>query len=123
MPEWLKEWWPVVLFAAPLVYGWILWSVGKGVASKEELAAEREARQTEDRRIEGQLKDSVQVVDRRLLKIETEVQHLPTKDDIASLRQELTKLNGAVAGSERELQSISRALTRVEDSLAKGHPA
>lgn len=121
MPDWLKEWWPVVVFAVPMVYGWILWAANKGLASKEDVRAEASARDLALRQLETDIGKQVEAIDRRTVKIEADLEHLPTSQDVAELRQEMARIAGSMEGSQRELLSIGRAVTRMEDRMMKGN--
>lgn len=123
MPDWLKEWWPALALVVPMVYGWLLWSAKKGLASQDDVRAEAAARADAIKKLEGDLGDKIGDIDRRTLRIESDLEHLPTAKDMADLRQEVARIAGSMEGSQRELTSISRALTRVEDRLIKGDSA
>ncbi len=123
MPEWLKEWWPALALAVPMVYGWLLWAAKKGLASQDDVRAEAAARAKDIKRLEDDVGGKIGEIDRRTLRIEADLEHLPTAKDMADLRQEVARIAGSMEGSQRELTSISRALTRVEDRLIKGDAA
>jgi hypothetical protein len=57
--------------------------------------------------------------ERRIQAIESELQHLPSKDDITNLRLQLTELNGRMGTFDAELASIARTTRRIEDHLLK----
>jgi septal ring factor EnvC (AmiA/AmiB activator) len=61
--------------------------------------------------------DRVNAVERRLDKVEIELKHLPDADDIADVNQQLARTVARMESLEREMQSINRALTRVENHL------
>lgn len=47
MPDWLKDWWPVLALGlsvfSPLLIGWIGWSLSRKFATREDIGAIREA--------------------------------------------------------------------------------
>lgn len=55
--------------------------------------------------------------DRRILSIETEMKHLPSKEDVSGLRLQLSDANGKLATLESELSSVTRTVRRIEDHL------
>ncbi|WP_238121973.1 MULTISPECIES: DUF2730 family protein [unclassified Xanthobacter] len=106
-----------------MVYGWLLWAAKKGLASQDDVRAEAAARAKDIKRLEDDVGGKIGEIDRRTLRIEADLEHLPTAKDMADLRQEVARIAGSMEGSQRELTSISRALTRVEDRLIKGDAA
>lgn len=115
MPEGLKEWWPLIVLLTPLVLGAIVWAIRKGLASKDDLAAEARTRAE----AMSELEDKLNQLDRRTLSIEADVKHLPTTEDFGAMREQLARVGSAVDNTARELDSINRALNRVEDHLMK----
>ncbi|WP_341990350.1 hypothetical protein [Azorhizobium sp. AG788] len=119
MPGWLKEWWPVIALLVPLVIGWLLWTVRIGLASKAELSVESVSRGKAIEEVEQRLSEDLSKLNMRMLTIEQEVRHLPTAEDFSELRNEVTRVGTLVVASTRELESVGRALSRVEDHLMK----
>ncbi len=131
MPE-LMPYWPIFAFLlAVIVIPSAGWAIRMGLASKQDLAdqakAEAEARQTAITTLAGDIDRRLDEIERgqeenaqRTLVIETEIQHLPSGEDIADIKQELAAAKARWDGFDREMQSISRALTRVENHLLKG---
>jgi len=117
MPDWLREWWPLIGLVTPLAVGGVLWAVRTGLASKADLATESRARAAAIDELEKKFTDELRPIERRVSAVEHEVRHLPTADDLSELRNEVTRVGTLVEGSTRELQSVGRALTRVEDHL------
>ncbi|WP_099556262.1 DUF2730 family protein [Hartmannibacter diazotrophicus] len=122
--EVLREWWPVIAFAATLLLGAGGWAIRMGLASKADLAAEATTRNEQvgglERRIAADIKalrDGQHDLSSRTLRIETEIEHLPSADDFAELKAALGSLTGAVDASHRELSGLSRAVNRIEDHL------
>ncbi|WP_127088340.1 DUF2730 family protein [Aquabacter cavernae] len=117
MPIWLKEWWVVIALALPMAIGFVGWAVRKGLASKDALDAEVRARGEAIGKVHADMMAEISAVDARLRSIEQEVRHLPTADDFADIRNELTRVVTTVEASQREMVSVGRAITRVEDHL------
>ena len=117
MPDWLKEWWLAIPFIAGLVFGGIGWAVRKRLASKDALDAEVQARGDAIGAVRAAVMAEIAEVDTRLRSIEQEVRHLPTADDFATIRNELTRVGTMVEASKREMESVGRAINRVEDHL------
>lgn len=55
--------------------------------------------------------------DRRILSIEAELKHLPSKEDVNGLRLQLSDMNGKLKTLESELSSVTRTMRRIEDHL------
>lgn len=55
--------------------------------------------------------------DRRILSIEAELKHLPSKEDVNGLRLQLSDVNGKLNTVESELNSVTRTMRRIEDHL------
>ncbi|WP_333822846.1 hypothetical protein [Pinisolibacter sp.] len=130
MPD-LMPYWPVIGLLTPLVLGAAGWAIRMGLASKKDLddhaKAEEKARQSAIETLAGdigrrldEIEASQEKAAQRTIVIETEIRHLPSSEDIAGIKQELAGWKAGVAGLEREMQSISRSVTRIESSLMKG---
>lgn len=128
----IVTYWPVI--ATLLVFivlpsgGWI---VRKGLASQADLAAAIEAvderREADRKALEGSFGSALKAISdvqaqlaNRTLKIEAELEHIPTSEDFNEIRVEMSRTSSKLDGLDREMQSITRALTRVENHLLKG---
>ncbi|MCC7097284.1 MAG: DUF2730 family protein [Thermomonas sp.] len=60
-----------------------------------------------------QTMDNLKEHDRRIQRVEDGVQHLPTKDDLHEVADQVTRLG-------TELEGISRVVTRIDDFLRQG---
>lgn len=123
----LLTWWPVLAFlGSVVVIPAAGWAIRMGLASKAELSTEAKDRAAalvalETRlgaRFDGMEREQSELSD-RTLRIETEISHLPTSDDIAELKAAVGRTDTRFEGMLREMQSITRALTRIEDHLFK----
>lgn len=119
MPDWLKEWWPVIALLTPFGMGGVLWAVRTGLASKADLAKEKDAREDADDAMANRLSVEIGQLTQRMVTLEQEVRHLPSAEDFAELRNEVTKIGTLATASIREIESVGRAVTRVEDHLLK----
>jgi chromosome segregation ATPase len=131
MPSWLKDWWPLIALTMPLLIAVGGWIIRMGLASRkdmekgkkdleDDLATEARIRSEALSRLDEKVSTNLIALDRRLLSVEQEIQHLPTADDIADLKNQVSRVEERGEAMARELQSITRALTRVEDRLMKG---
>lgn len=127
MPGWLRDWWPLIVFIVPFAVTIGGWMIRMGLASRKDLdaglAAEAKTRSEALTRLDEKVSINLIALDRRLLSVEQEIQHLPTADDIADLKNQMSRVEERGEATTRELQSITRALTRVEDRLMKGNVA
>lgn len=53
----------------------------------------------------------------RLQQIETDIKHLPEKDDVNDLKLKLSELNGVVGRLDEGMSHLSRTVSRVEEFL------
>lgn len=57
--------------------------------------------------------------DRRIQSAESELSHLPAKDDVLELKLALAELRGTVGRLDESLSGVSRTVHRVEDYLMR----
>lgn len=124
MPDWLKEWWPVVAFLMPFLTGAGLWAVRVGLASKSELTAEEDARDEAIAQCEkrlhaeiGRLGETVAKVDSRVAKLEHDFQHLPTKEQVHKLELSTSEMKGDVKAMRETMTSVANTAGRLEGYL------
>ena len=55
--------------------------------------------------------------DRRIQKVEGELEHMPTKDELHELQLTMSGIAGKLERFEGELSSVSRTVTRIEEYL------
>lgn len=104
MIDGLKDWATLantVLAMGAFLYSWL---TGKAKVNEARLKA-----------VDEKLSDH----DRRILTAESELQHLPTKDDVMELKLTLAELRGTVGRLDESLSGVSRTVRRVEDHLMK----
>jgi chromosome segregation ATPase len=123
----LMRYWPAIAFLAGLLLAAAGWAIRKGLASRDELQAEATARAAADASLETRITDKLAPLlaaqielSNRTLRIETEIRHLPSAEDIADVKEQLGRADARLESLDREMQSITRALTRVENHLLKG---
>lgn len=128
MEQWILSWWHVIASVLGLiVIPSVIWAIRTGLASKSDLAAETQARGDALVALETRLgqrlagiEDEQAELSDRTLRIETEIGHLPTSDDIAELKAAVGRTDTRFEGMLREMQSIVHSLARIEDRLMKG---
>ncbi|WP_372400274.1 hypothetical protein ABMY26_32185 [Azospirillum sp. HJ39] len=125
MPDWLKEWWPVIAVSiaigSPLVLAWVGWSVRARFASKDDLAAEAKARNeaidTERKsrhEREAEMREAAMAVRGRLDRVETAIEHLPTAEAVATLTLQLTRVEGKLAVFEERANGFVALFERTD---------
>lgn len=57
--------------------------------------------------------------DRRIQSVESELNHLPSKDDVNSLNLAIADLRGTVGRLDESVSGVSRSMRRVEGYLLK----
>jgi septal ring factor EnvC (AmiA/AmiB activator) len=100
----LKDWLGVVALAISLLTSVYAWITSKAKANAEHLKA-----------VDAKLVD----LDRRVQSIESELKHLPNKDDVNELKLGMAQLDGTVGRLDESLSGISRTVRRVEGFLMK----
>lgn len=53
----------------------------------------------------------------RIDRIESELKHLPSKDDISGLRSDMRAMQAELEATQREVQGMRSSVTRIEDYL------
>jgi peptidoglycan hydrolase CwlO-like protein len=104
MPDGLKDWLGVVALAISLLTSVYAWITSKAKANAEHLKA-----------VDAKLVD----LDRRVQSIESELKHLPNKDDVNELKLGMAQLDGTVGRLDESLSGVSRTVRRVEGFLMK----
>jgi paraquat-inducible protein B len=129
MPEWLKDWWPAFLAALTLVVAPSLrWAFRKGLATQDDLTAaiktEQEARQRAvDAAAEAHAKAAAEaqaraaVVEARLIEMEAEIRHLPTADDVAEIKEQLSGIKAQQAATQAMLQGLTRLIENLDNTV------
>ena len=64
--------------------------------------------------VDGSLKSH----DRRIQKMENEIEHLPDKDDVVELKLAMAKLEGTVGRLDDSLKGVDRTVRRIDDFLS-----
>lgn len=91
----------VVISVASTIYAWLT------SRSKDNAVA-----------VDGIKKDHSELA-ARVQTIETEMRHLPAKDDVNELKLAMAEIKGSVAVFNEGLGSLSRTVRRIEDYLTK----
>lgn len=106
MPE-LLQYWPVIAFLATVVAipgaGWI---IRMGLASKDDLRAEADARGRADAEI-----------DERLSKVETDMGHMPSKEAFHAMDVTLAELRGEIQVLAERLKPVASIADRLQEFL------
>lgn len=131
MPEWVREWWPMLAFVLTAGLGVAGWAIRTGLASRHDLdRGLREEQTARAREIDGletrvvqqldELRKAQSVVGERMVRIESELQHLPTTADFNELRSGIAKVEGRLLGVEQQGMATGTAVTRIENYLLRG---
>jgi len=65
------------------------------------------------------LKKTTDIQGARLRDVESELKHLPSKDDVVELKLALAKLEGTVGRLDESLGSVQRTVQRIDTYLRK----
>ncbi|WP_395815208.1 DUF2730 family protein [Devosia sp.] len=66
------------------------------------------------------LRAEVDALEKRVDKLETEMQHLPDKDMVSDLRLAIAKLEGTVSTLGEKVSGVARTVGVIDDVLRKG---
>ncbi|MBF0426965.1 MAG: DUF2730 family protein [Magnetococcales bacterium] len=91
----LLKWVPVVTAILTGMAAWIAWSVKRGLVSHEEL--DHSMRQTQR---------EITEINNRLIRVEAELDHIPTRDSINDLASRIYEMNGCLSGVKRQLDLL-----------------
>lgn len=123
----LITYWPIWSALAGAVLAILGWAIRIGLASKADLAEEAKSRAADLDDIETRLNvrlseitNSQAELSDRTLRMETEIRHLPSADDIADLKTSTVRTETLIGAMTREFSSISAAVTRIENHFIKG---
>lgn len=97
MSEWLAKYWPVLVTIINFILGWVVWSLGRGFASR----------------------DTVEAIERRVSAIEVDIRHLPTKDDIRAVQESIANLGTQLARIEERHDGVKELVKRVENAVTR----
>lgn len=100
--ELMKDWAGFAAIALALLSSVHSWLTSRSQVNSEHL-----------KRVDGNLKDH----DRRIQKVESEIEHLPSKDSLHQLDLAMKDLQGDVKQMSANLESVTRTSHRVERFL------
>jgi hypothetical protein len=115
MPEWLREWWPVIAFLVPLLLVVIAWAIRKGLVTRDEFET-RSAQLVAA--IEAEGKNRVELAS-AVSRIELKLGQLTTRDDVHNLNVALAEFKGDLKALGTGMTSLGDRLDRVDRTLAR----
>ena len=125
MPEWLKDYWPMIAFVltvagVPMFSAWVRSGLvtradfdAEGKAKDAALAAEVASRVAADHQL-GQL---LEAVTRRLDRIETNMSHLPDQAHAQRMEISLAELRGQIAVLNERMMPVAGIADRLQEFL------
>ncbi|WP_428527129.1 DUF2730 family protein [Roseibium sp.] len=105
MIEDIKNWLAVFNTAGLIVLGVYGWLTARAKGNSEHL-----------QKVDNKLIEH----DRRIQSVESELKHMPDKDDVHDLKLALAELRGTVGRLDESLSGVSRTVRRVEEHLTNG---
>lgn len=91
MLEPLLKYWPIALFLLNLFLVWVIWSMRKEFATKADLAP-----------IQGELAK----IDKRVSQVESDLDDLPTRDELAAVKTMMAELRGDLKVNSAEVKGL-----------------
>lgn len=61
--------------------------------------------------------EDIDKVEARVLQLEGDYKHLPTKEDVNGLKLQLTEVSGQLRSTDNELKSVGRTVGRIDNYL------
>lgn len=120
MEDFVRTWWPLAAFFVNAVVLWAAWSLRRGFVTKEQFDAYRDEHDEEHDALIGRLNAG----DVRFTRLETILEHMPTKEDVDALIERLGQTGIEIAGLRGDIKAINaviRAVQRDNDLLVEGH--
>lgn len=112
----VKDWLSIVLSVIALgtvLVGWFRFGGNKAM----------EALDSYKSKSGGEIKALDDRLDRhgdRLMSIENDIRHMPSKDDISGLKLQMSEMNGEVGKLAQRFGPVEKKLDRIDDYLTKG---
>lgn len=121
MQDWLPELRGWALLAFMVLVPFIGWTIRTGLAPRREVedrfAKEAETRRAADAALEAKVADKLADLDRRTLRIETEVRHLPTREDIAAVQAQLATVKAQGEQTSKQVDKVAATVGNIENFL------
>lgn len=121
MPEWLKDWWPVIALVTPMAILAAGWVIRMGLASKTDL------RNHADKQAEAMEKHDLRLaeIDRRLDRGEGRFERIslllgqmPTKDDVHALALGIERISAGQGAIEAKVEGVRSQVNKTEERVA-----
>lgn len=120
MPDWLKEWWPVIALCVAVGQPFLFWLMSKRFATPEQVSAEAEARTLADQAQAALITE----LRHRLDIVEREIEDMPSHGDLgkigetlAELRIALERQSTALGALGKNFETLGNQVTRIDEWL------
>ncbi|WP_211868993.1 DUF2730 family protein [Neoroseomonas terrae] len=100
----LAKFWPLAFGAGGVVVAALLWRMRGEFATKADVMP---------------LRDSLSAATQRIERMEGDMRHLPTRDDIHNLRVEVTAMRGDLREMRAEAKGMREIMTRTETAITR----
>ncbi|MBF0192091.1 MAG: DUF2730 family protein [Magnetococcales bacterium] len=101
--EWLLKWWPLLASAISAAAGWAYWSLQRKLVPREEFAAALE-----------QMRASDDALEERVMRVELEIRHMPTREDVTALGNRIAGLTGDIRMMSARVDGVYEMLERMD---------
>lgn len=111
----LKDWLGVaalLISVGGAFYAWVAASGNKALKAVDDMKREALA---EDKRVS----EHMGALEKRVSAIESELKHLPTKEDLDDLKDRLADLSKEVAVSNKSMEAMQNVIKRVDDFVMR----
>lgn len=113
----MELWIDVAVKTLPLVLsgfaGWVAWSLRRRFVSHEDLRTKAAADEAANRKVQ----DDVGALDRRLIRVEEVVKHLPTTDDIQDLSRQISALAATTQGVNATVTGLAGEISAIRTQI------
>lgn len=111
------KWWPLLGMAVGLLTSglgaWIVWSSRQQFVTRDDFTEFREKHGAEHDRLDEALARG----EREFTLIKSELEHLPTREDLDGIKASLSALTATMAGLKEAVDGIKKSVAGVEENF------
>ncbi|HSV28627.1 MAG TPA: hypothetical protein VLL76_03685 [Candidatus Omnitrophota bacterium] len=113
MADVFLKWWPVLVVVLNLFVLWVGWSMRKQFVTNDQFDVFQEKHSKEHDRLDEALARG----EREFTLIKTELEHLPTREDLDGIKESLSDLTATMAGLKEAVDGIKKAVSGVQENF------
>lgn len=113
MGDLFLKWWPVLVVVLNLFVLWVGWSMRKQFVTNDKFDKYQETHNQEH----DKLDDAMARGEREFTLIKTELEHLPTREDLDGIKESLSDLTATMAGLKEAVDGIKKSVAGVQENF------